>query len=289
MTIQRMEAEWHLPQPLDFLGMVKTDPPPLDFVLPGFLSGTVGSLVSPGGAGKSMLALQLVCQIAGGQNTTGIESAEGKVLYIVAEDSPSIIHHRISAISLLSSIPPDIGKRIDIVPVDSINIIDPTVANAITHRAEGCRLIIMDTLRRFHNEDENDGRAMVAVITTMECIAHSTGASILFLHHASKSSVMNGNGGDQQASRGSSVLTDNIRWQAFLCGMNEKQAKKSGIGDQRCYYVRFGVSKMNYDKPVQNVWFRRGEGGVLVPDCLVDGLLSPTAIRREVVDDEEDW
>ncbi|WP_432759877.1 AAA family ATPase, partial [Escherichia coli] len=41
-------------------------PPPLDYVLPNMVAGTVGALVSPGGAGKSMLALQLAAQIAGG-------------------------------------------------------------------------------------------------------------------------------------------------------------------------------------------------------------------------------
>ena len=41
-------------------------PPPIDYVLPNMVAGTVGAIVSPGGVGKSMLALQLAAQIAGG-------------------------------------------------------------------------------------------------------------------------------------------------------------------------------------------------------------------------------
>jgi hypothetical protein len=35
------------------MSVFQTEPPALDFVIPGFLSGTVGALYSPGGVGKS--------------------------------------------------------------------------------------------------------------------------------------------------------------------------------------------------------------------------------------------
>ncbi|WP_223940026.1 helicase RepA family protein, partial [Aeromonas caviae] len=38
------------------------------------------------------------------------------------------------------------------------------------------------------------------------------------LRHASKGAAMMGAGDQQQASRGSSVLVDNIRWQSYLSG-----------------------------------------------------------------------
>src|SRR5690625_6557731 len=51
---------------LDLMAAFTELPPPIDYVLPNMVAGTVGALVSPGGAGKSMLALQLAAQIAGG-------------------------------------------------------------------------------------------------------------------------------------------------------------------------------------------------------------------------------
>lgn len=52
-------------KPINILEAFAAAPPPLDYVLPNMVAGTVGALVSPGGAGKSMLALQLAAQIAG--------------------------------------------------------------------------------------------------------------------------------------------------------------------------------------------------------------------------------
>ena len=50
----------HWPQ--DLRSAFVEPPKPLDFVLPGLPVGCVGALVSPGGVGKSMLALQLAMQ-----------------------------------------------------------------------------------------------------------------------------------------------------------------------------------------------------------------------------------
>src|SRR5574337_1718566 len=83
--------------------------------------------------------------------------------------------------------------------------------DALKRAAEGRRLMILDTLRRFHIEEENASGPMAQVVGHMEAIAADTGCSIVFLHHASKSAAMMGSGDQQQASRGSSVLVDNIR------------------------------------------------------------------------------
>ena len=80
---------------------------------------------------------------------------------------------------------------------------------------------------------------------------------------------MAGQGDVQQASRGSSVLTDNIRWQSYMAGMTPDEAKLYGVeNDQRGYFVRFGISKQNYGTPFDERWFRRREGGVLRPASL---------------------
>jgi len=251
---------------LDIATLAASTPPPLDFVLPGFLAGTVGALVSPGGAGKSMLALQIACHIAGGTNTLGIEAERGRVLYLAAEDPSEVLHHRIHALAGSVGNIDEVAERLDVVPFQGLNMLNSSHRDTIAGRGEGMRIIILDTLRRFHQAEENDGRAMVAVIGAMESIARATGASILFLHHTNKSAALNGMGGEQQASRGSSVLVDNIRWQAFIAGMSQPEAKTLKIEENdRHSYVRFGISKMNYAAPVSDCWYRRAKGGVLVP------------------------
>lgn len=131
------------------------------------------------------------------------------------------------------------------------------------------RLMVLDTLRRFHIEEENASGPMAQVIGRMEAIAADTGCSIVFLHHASKGAAMMGAGDQQQASRGSSVLVDNIRWQSYLSSMTSAEAEEWGVDDdQRRFFVRFGVSKANYGAPFADRWFRRHDGGVLKPAVL---------------------
>ncbi len=149
------------------------------------------------------------------------------------------------------------------------NIMASNWFEALKRAAEGRRLMILDTLRRFHIEEENASGPMAQVIGRMEAIAADTGCSIVFLHHASKGATMMGAGDQQQASRGSSVLVDNIRWQSYLSGMTAAEAEEWGVDDsQRPYFVRYGVSKANYGAPFKDRWFRRHDGGVLKPAVL---------------------
>ncbi|GAB2779476.1 helicase RepA family protein [Halomonas shantousis] len=259
---------------LDLMAAFSETLPPLDYVLPNMVAGTVGALVSPGGAGKSMLALQLAMQIAGGPDLLEVgEFTVGPVIYLPAEDPPAAIHHRLHALGAHLTaeqrqavaegllIEPLIGRCPNIMCLDWFD--------GLKRAAEGRRLMILDTLRRFHIEDENASGPMAQVIGRMEAIAADTGCSIVFLHHASKSAAMIGAGDQQQASRGSSVLVDNIRWQSYLSGMTQTEAEEWGVDDsQRGYFVRYGVSKANYGSPFAERWFRRHEGGVLKPAVL---------------------
>ncbi|MGG6708108.1 UNVERIFIED_CONTAM: AAA family ATPase, partial [Salmonella enterica subsp. enterica serovar Weltevreden] len=63
--------------------------PPRGYGLPNLVAGTVGALVAPGGAAKSVLALQLAAQIAGGPDLLeGGELPTGPVRYLPAGDPP---------------------------------------------------------------------------------------------------------------------------------------------------------------------------------------------------------
>jgi RecA-family ATPase len=107
---------------------------------------------------------------------------------------------------------------------------------------------------------------MAKVVGQMEKIADKTGCSILFLHHTGKAAALSGDGDQQQASRGSSVLVDNIRWVSYLNGLGKNEAEEYEVNQEdRGYYVRFGVSKTNYGAPFIEQWYQRHEGGVLFP------------------------
>jgi hypothetical protein len=245
-------------------------PPELDFVLPGMIKGTVGALISPGGAGKSMWALQTAIQIASGFDSleNGAKPVQGKVYYLAAEDPETALHHRLYAIG--KSIDPStydvIEHNLTISTPDGepIDLLAPDSETKLSEELKDHRLLIIDTLRRVHSKNENDSGEMAAVIAKMEWIAARTGVSVLFLHHSTKSAALSGQVGEQQSSRGSSVLVDNVRWQGFLATMSKEEAKRYSISEEeRKFFVKFGVSKQNYCSPIADVWYRRHPGGVL--------------------------
>lgn len=256
-----------------------TEPPPQDFILPGFLAGTVGALVAPGSTGKSMLALQLACAIAAkGANTTGIEIQKtGPVLYVGLEDPSSEIWRRLHSMGALF----DADARAEIasnLEIDSrvgipTNVFDPEYFADLLEDAKGKRLVIIDTLSRCHALNENDNGEMSGLIVRMESLAKASGAAVLFLHHISKAAGLAGQGGMQQAARGASALIDNARWCGNLVGMSEDDAKKLadstgqniGKNKRRGFYVQYSIGKQNYGKVEGAQWYERCEGGILKP------------------------
>lgn len=250
------------------------EPPPMDFVMPGFLAGTVGGLTAPGGVGKSTWAFEAAIEIAiaeaGGGDFLGLDVRKhGRVKILAGEDPEIALWHRLKAIQRL--LPPDqrdavkanlqIAKCVGM----GIDITQPRFTDALMRAAEGVRLMVIDTLTRFHSLDENSAADAKLIMSIMEQVADKTGCAILFLHHVSKSSAMNGMADLQQAARGSSVFVDNARWLSFVAGMSVDEAKTYGISDdQRRMFVRWNISKQNYSGPLGDLWFRRCEGGVLV-------------------------
>ena len=277
-----------------FSALVKANYDNLDFVIPGFPMGTVGSLVAAGGSGKSIFALQQGLSIALGRDNL----KRGHVLYLPAEDPITEIGKRLQAIAREWRLTPEeietatgnfhilnlLGQQPDLLQTDGkdryiLSGLLNEIAGVISQKSpDPVRLLIFDTLRRFNFADENDGGQMAKVLGIMEQICLHVGCSCLFLHHTSKAASM-GNATDmQQASRGSSVLVDNIRFQQFLSPMSKDEcdtyataaAPSITIGeDNRKFFVRWGISKQNYGAPVPDRWFQRMDGGILMPVDMV--------------------
>lgn len=276
---------------IDILRAFQETPPALDFVLPGLLAGTVGGIVSPGGAGKSMLAIELAILVATGRDLSGfgggVQRHTGKVVFLAAEDPEIALQHRLHALGqhLNSDQREQVAESIEIQPLagEACDLLAADWAAHVEQLGTGCRLMFLDTLRRFHQLDENDSGQMAHLVGVLEGIAKRTGCAMVFLHHASKSAAMNGQGDMQQASRGSSVLVDNVRWQMYLAGCSKDEAKRLDIDEEmRGYFVRAGVSKQNYGPPVADIWMRRSDGGVLLPAELATSSLTKKKPEKEV-------
>lgn len=272
---------------IDLLSAFRLPPPELDFVWPGFLAGTVGALVAPGATGKSFWALEaamsIACTVAGGDVVDLRPKKTGRVVYLAGEDpEPALIRraHAIGqhlnqssreAIATNLILEPIMGKRLD--------VMDERHLARVIEFCGDARLIVLDTLSRIHSLDENSNGDMSRLVGVLENIAASTGAAVLYLHHVSKGSAQNGQADQQQAARGASALIDNARWCGFVARMTEDEAKRLSdseavrepIGNElRGRFIRFGVSKQNYDVMPADRWYERREGGVLLPVDLVD-------------------
>lgn len=266
---------------LDIMAAFTNEPPELDFIWPGFLTGTVGALVAPGATGKSFWALQaamaVACRVPGGDIVGLAPRHTGRVVYLAGEDPEPALIRRVHAIGqhLNQSAREAIAENLTLEPImgKRLNIMDEAHLRRVIEYSTGARLIVLDTLSRIHDLDENSNGAMARLVSTLEYIAATTGASVLYLHHVNKASALGGLGDQQQAARGASALIDNARWCGYVTKMTEQEAERltdrsfdrSPIGDRRGLFVRFGVSKQNYDATPMDRWYQRCDGGVLLP------------------------
>jgi len=265
---------------IDIMAAFTNEPPELDFIWPGFLAGTVGALIAPGATGKSFFALEAVmsiaCSVAGGDLVRLAPAHTGRVVYLAGEDPPPALERRVHAIGqhLNPAAREAIAEYLTIEPImgKRLNLMDDQQLASTIEFCSGARLIVLDTLSRMHNLDENSNGDMSRLVATLEYVAVSTGAAVLYLHHVSKGSARDGQLDQQQAARGASALIDNARWCGYVAKMTEQEAERmsdSGnhapIGDRRSLFVRFGVSKQNYDVVPIDRWYQRHSGGVLLP------------------------
>jgi RecA-family ATPase len=219
---------------IDLLAAFENEPPALDFIWPGFLAGTVGALVAPGATGKSFWALEaamtVACSVPGGDVIALMPQHTGAVLYLAGEDPAPALVRRVHAIGkyLSDDARVAIAERLTLEPIMGLgfDVMKHTQFERLVEQCRGHRLIVLDTLSRIHQLDENSNSDMSRLTTTLERLAAQTGASVLYLHHVSKLSARDGLADQQQAARGASALIDNARWCGYVAKMTEDEAER---------------------------------------------------------------
>lgn len=278
---------------IDFSSAFETAPPKPDFIWQGFLAGTVGALVAASSAGKTLWALQaamaVACSVDGGNLLNISPTRSGRVVYLAAEDPALALQQRIynigQRLTPSARIAISNAMTLKVITGSRWNIMNKLELNNLERDCAGCRLIVLDTLSRFHRLDENSNGHMAYLISTLEHVAAQTGSSVLYLHHVNKGSIREGLTDHQHAARGASALIDNVRWCGYLAKMGEDEVKKIRpsthesilSNSERGNYVRFGISKQNYGNTPQNKWYCRSNGGVLIP---VDMQETGNAVKK---------
>ncbi|MFC7409509.1 AAA family ATPase [Hydrogenophaga atypica] len=300
---------------LDIKRILTNPAPPLDFVLPGLTAGSVGLLVGPGGMGKTMFELQVAVSLATGlgcrDSLFGHEVFEGmsrnpqKVVFVAAEEPIEVLWQRLHAIvfSLKQRdvLPagftwPEFMQRLDenlrlyaLAGRRRVNLLTPDLegsadAQELTALCSGARLLIVDPLRQFHFEDENQSAPMSAVMSVFKQIAQKSGAAVLVAHHSSRASGLQGYGDTADAGRGSTALKDDARWQINLTSPSRDLLKAHGIPIAHASaHVALTDAKNNYGAKRPTVLLHRTAGGVLVPVQMPTGAnVSTLSPRRRI-------
>ena len=269
---------------------LENEPKQRQWILSGIMPiGKTGMLVAPGGTGKSQLMMQLAISVATGVPLFGKYQIEnmGGVLAFFAEDDDEELHRRFrNATDTILECPGidkerfsiDLQKNLFAVSMVGqdvrITMSGPDGPMLTTNferflvtakQIPDLRMIILDPIIRFLSGDQNDAAESTRLVQAGERLSQETGAFVLWANHANKASMRQG--GDsmgQEASRGSSALTDGMRWQMNLATMDKQAAKKQGIREkERGFYVRMSVPKNNYAPPFEQAWLKRGAGGYL--------------------------
>lgn len=276
---------WHAAKRLDH-HLAKKERPVLDFLIPGFRMGRVGGLVSAGGIGKSMLALELAVAVAcplKEANLLGIEIPKhGRVLYLSGEDDIEEFQNRMHSIHKIlelsgkgDEIVAHLQQNLEIVDLEDSprDFLEYAVFEKINSWAKDVRLVIIDTLSMFHSGDENSNTEMSKLVSRFKLMAKRNGCCVLYLHHTSKGMAKDNRQDEQQSTRGASALVDNCRMICYLAGMSKDEygrLKGENGGSmpfaesERKRWISFGISKQNGGGHVDPFWLTRAEGGVLV-------------------------
>jgi hypothetical protein len=188
-------------------------PHPPDWVITGYLEGdSLAVLFGESGSMKSFVAVDMALCVATGRAWHGHPiSTPGPVLYIAAEGGQGLAK-RLKAWSVARQMEPQAPLFILPRPVQ---FLDPTnvgqVAEAIATLVQEYgtpRLLIIDTLARCFEGDENGSKDMNAFVAALDRLRFRFRCTILVLHHSGLN--------DKNRARGSSVLRAALDWEYRL-------------------------------------------------------------------------
>ncbi len=179
--IFNVTASQTAPSPIKF-SELKDIPITAEFIWEPLLRADgITLLVGPAGVGKSLLALYIALQIAIGNELFSFKTTPTTILYCDAETNERIFKERINR---FAPNPPDnvyyinlTGNLMDIQTYAQFVYVLKTVQPG---------LVILDSLIRYHNLDENKSSDMRLLATFFKSLVEKFNCAFLLLHHTRK-------------------------------------------------------------------------------------------------------
>lgn len=163
-------------------------------------------LYGESGSGKSFLALDWALSVAHGRPWMGRSVEDGDVVYIAAEDAADLKYRRRAW--LLSHLPKRLTAKDSEPPVERVAYMPeawdivagyPTLVKDIRALGWHPRLVVLDTLARCFDGDENSAQEVGALIKGCDAVRHAfPKTTVLVVHHTGKD--------PDRGARGSSAL-----------------------------------------------------------------------------------
>lgn len=272
----------------DVRRMLTEPPPPVRWLVEGLIPGGVpGVLAARAGAGKSMTALSIGMGLASGLGVMGrpvsMEEARG-VLFVGLEDDEAEFHRRFArGLELLKEDPQWTQGR----EGGLLRRLRPLFPNRTSGEAlylegqwrtlaemanaipGGCGLIILDTLARMADGDENKASDIRPFNEAVSALAQATGATVLSIHHVGKG---NDAPSDKklwqrlhpEALRGSSAVEAAARFIIQMAALSPSEAQATGLEVDRALrggYVAMHLSKLSSSEKGDTILLERRQAG----------------------------
>lgn len=286
------------------LNIAEPPPPPVWAINGLARERHVGLLTGTAGIGKSWLLLDLACNLCTGTPFLGMLTRQSHVVYMNAEDNLEIIHERLfarfehqRALAEMAEVDsdlgiPDIQHRLSYLCTselskvvrftDSDGNLQEKMAQILVQRLLQVReraggepvFLIMDPLAAYNGGEENSNTDMSVFVNFMRSIVAKTGVTLLLCHHDRKGISGETDVGDM-SGRGASAIYGGVRWGMRIRNTWPGELADFGIVEDNAESIRreYGAiefTKANYAQRQAPIVFRRGQGGVLVPQQRVD-------------------
>ncbi|MBI4583065.1 MAG: AAA family ATPase [Planctomycetes bacterium] len=182
------EKESHL-QALSAADVMKLEGEEIDWTIQGILAfGSMGIISGYAGLGKTWLAFELAIEAARGGSWLGkFPCRKVRVLYIDEESSQQLLRHRLGKLLAGKGIPGE-GLDLHFIIQAGFNLSDPAKLAAFRQLFSNLKpdLVIVDSLIRIHQADENDAKQMAGIFRTLRELMREHGFTVLLIDHHRK-------------------------------------------------------------------------------------------------------
>jgi RecA-family ATPase len=234
----------------------------------------------PGGIGKSLVTLQLLCSTVLARGWIGSQPQAGPVIYLGAEDEQDEIQHRLGAIAAQYDEPVSVSELIggglyassyagQDMTLARFNrktgVIEPTpLYNGLLQQSCDIRPVIvaLDTLSDIFGGDENNRVQVSAFVGLLRNLAMTANCAVIVTQHPSQAGTKSGDG-----TSGSTAWHGKVRGRMYMRAATKEE------GDPDLRVLEF--VKNQYGALAPKVMLRF-ENGIFIPE-MRGGSIDPEA------------